>query len=270
MNKPDAKQGQKKGGLGAAFGAFSGVIDDIVNEVKQDLKEMTPAQKQPSAREKLLADADSRMALVSGAASGVSENTVEFQPAAAPPPVAAPSPAAEGLPQGNLWQALRNRAQQTALRTDAVYHALTPADVESYARAVANETKPPFTLGLLAANVAALSEEEMNEGAMPELLTQVLLQAIAREPRLFGALGAGPRQLWSSLDNLERFLLEQFNTHRKLIAVGPIGLDEPFAPYTLAQQQAQVALQLESAADFGMPALLSTRKTQERLAETLG
>lgn len=269
MAKPEQKNDKKKGGIGAAFGAFSGVIDDIVKEVKQDLKEMTPEQKSLSARDKMLQEANSRVGLLNSAASGLSENTVAFQPAAAEP-AQAPVNATPGLPAGNLWHALRNPAQQAALRTDAVYHALTPADVESYARALANESKPPFTLGLVAANLAALTEEELADGSAPELLTQALLRGIASEPRLFGALGAGPRQLWSSLDNLERFLLQQLNGHRKLIAVGPVGLDEPFAPYTLPQQQAQLALQLEIAADFGIPALLTTRKTQEKLAETLG
>ena len=122
MAKPEQKNDKKKGGIGSAFGAFSGVIDDIVNEVKQDLKEMTPAQKSLSARDKMLQEANSRVGLLNSAASGLSENTVAFQPVAAAP-ASAPVNATPGQPAGTLWHAFRNLAQQAALRTDAVYHA---------------------------------------------------------------------------------------------------------------------------------------------------
>jgi Tat protein secretion system quality control protein TatD with DNase activity len=267
MNKPADRNDKKKGGLSSAFSAFGGVIDDIVNEVKQDLKEMTPEQKQVSAREKMLQNASGRAGIIGSATGGLSENEVAYTPPSAPTPVAA----TPGLPAGNLWHALRNPAYATALRADSFYHALTPADLESYARAVGTETKPPFTLGLMAVNFAALTDDELAEtNSEPDLITQTLIKAVHEEPRLFGVVGAGPRQLWQNLDALDTFLTNLLNTQRKFIGVGPIGLDEPFAPYTLPQQQAQLAVQLEIAAEFGIPAYLSTRKTQEKLAETLG
>ncbi len=269
MNKPAGNNDKKKGGFGAAFNAFGGVIDDIMKEVKQDLKEMTPEQKQVSAREKMLQNASGRAGIIGSAAGGLSENEVAYTPPAATP--AAPVQATPGLPAGNLWHALRNPAHAGSVRADAVYHALTAADIESYARTVGNESRPPFTLGIMAANFAAYTDEELAEtNGEPDLITQTLMKAVKLEPRLFGAIGAGPRQLWPSLENLDNFLTNLLNTQRKFIAVGPIGLDEPFAPYTLAQQQAQLALQLEIAADFNLPALLTTRKSTEALAETLG
>ena len=272
--QPEGKE--KKGGFGAAFRSFSGVIDEIVNEVKQDLREMTPAEATAAQKRQqhLAQQSNALQGVVGSSTYGLSENVVPGMEQVANPQNTPAKPEAHGpvgLPPGNLWLQLTNPQHSANLRTDACYHALTAADVESYAKAIGHEAKPPYTLGVVAVNIAAADETEAAEGApiAPDLLTQTLLKTLAIEPRLFGAVGAGPRQLWPTMQALDDFLVNLLNTERKLIALGPIGLDEPFAPYKLKEQQDQLELQLKLAAEFQIPALITTRKTQQKLAEVL-
>ncbi len=266
MAKQQHNGKQGKGTLGSVFGALSGALDDIVSEVKQDLKEMTPESAKPlSARQKLMQEANQRSQQMADPSMGL---MMGDEPGQGPAP-AAPAVANAGMPVGNLWHLLRQPGKQAQLRTDAVYQALTSADVESYAKALSSETQAPFTLGIIAANVNALTADEWQERPPPDLLIQTLLRAVQFEPRLFGAIGAGPRQLWASLPTLDDYLVTLLNANRKIIALGPLGLDEPFAPYTLSQQQAQLVLQLEIALDFNIPALVYTRKSVGPLAEAL-
>jgi TatD DNase family protein len=269
---PPPANEKKSGGLTSAFKAFSSSIDEIVNEVKRDLRDMTPQEK--SAVEKRNQDINLRSQSVSkiitGATAGVAENEVYLSPVSNQNKKENPTNLHKGLPEGNLWHALVNPTQSLRLRVDACYHALTIADIESYTRALHNEVEPPYTLGLISANIAALSDEEaqVTEGA-GDLLTQTLLKVIQNEPRVFGAVGAGPRQLWQDTATLDEYLTKLLNENPKIIALGPLGLDEPYAPYTLPAQQQQLKLQLEIAADFGIPAFISTRKTHEKLSQTI-
>lgn len=260
----------KSGGIGSAFKAFTSTIDEIVNEVKRDLRDMTPQEK--SAVEKRNQDLNVRSQnmgrIIGSATTGVAENEVYGSPQESQSIQHHEAPSHQ-LPAGNLWHALSEPQLTQRLRADACYHALTVADIEGYARALKNESKPPYTLGILAANFTAITEEETTEPAAPDLLTATLLNVINAEPRLFGAVGAGPRQLWPDIKALDVFLTNLLNTNQKIIAIGPIGLDEPFAPYTLPAQQAQFALQIEIAHDFGIPAIVSTRKTHAKMHETL-
>jgi TatD DNase family protein len=271
----------KKTGIGGAFSAFTGAIDEIVNEVKRDLRDMTPPT--PDATQQRQKQMEMRAAQMSEVLSSSGSSLAETVTGGyAPPPEHHSQPKGptteakniatpEGLPSGNLWQHLGHPNYTGRLRADAYYHALTAADVESYARAIANQNTAPFTLGLLAIGLPSLTAEDMHGGGQEALdvLAQTLLKTLDATPRLFGIVGAGPRQLWPDIAALDTFLTQLLNTHRKLIAIGPVGLDEPFAPYTVPQQQAQLALQLELAADFGIPVLLSSRNSHAALQTRL-
>lgn len=274
--KPDDKK--KSGGLGAFINSLGSAIDEVVNEVKSDLKAMTPPDPKTDKKAAEQAEANSRVAsILSQSTAGVFEEVdgEEDVPALAPEPdptlPQAPKPVPTGLPPGNLWQALSNPDYTRRLRTDACYHALTMADVENYRRALASETAAPFTIGVAAIVLQAPLEEELEEGGVlvgDDLLLVSLLKAL-EETRLYGAIGAGPRQIWPSLDALDEALTSLLNTHPKLIALGPVGIDETFAPYQLVKQQEQLALQLDIAADFNLPVIIQHRQSLQHLAAVL-
>lgn len=284
MAQDNQKTDQKKKGLSGAFGSFTGAIDEIVNEVKRDLREMTPPEKSSDALQKRQNTLNAKAAefgkLYSPSGSAIAEDTV----GGAAPEVRAEMPmpidknqpfamaATMDLPSGNLWHHLADAKVAGRLRGDACYQALTAADVEGYARAIGNESKAPYTLGLVAVSLPALTHEDLEiaEGVNAlDVLSQTLLKALEQNPRLFGIVGAGPRQLWPDTAALDAFLGDLLNEHRKLIALGPIGLDEPFAPYTIPQQRAQMALQLDMAKEFGIPALLTCKNSHAAMREVL-
>ena len=270
---------KKAGGLGAFINSLGSAIDDVVNEVKADLKAMTPPDQSDQKRAAEQDAKNSRIANILGqSTSGLSETILddidvpalaaEQDPSA--PPV--PEKPATGLPPGNLWLALINPQVAARLRADACYHALTQADVETYRRALADEKEAPFTMGICAIVLQAPLEEELEEGGSvlsEDMLLLSLLKAL-EETRMYGAIGAGPRQLWPSFEALDEALTTLLNTHPKLIALGPLGIDEPFAPYTLAQQKEQLAIQLDIAADFDLPVILTHRQSLAHMAEVLG
>jgi Tat protein secretion system quality control protein TatD with DNase activity len=281
----EPKKNDKKG-LSGVLSSFTGAIDEIVDEVKRDLREMTPPEKKANPAQKRQNDMASKAAelgkLFSPTGSGIAEDTVAGAPPEPESPAWQTAQSAQknlpkpvlnlDLPSGNLWHHLANAAQSTRLRADACYQALTAADVETYARAIGNENKPPYTLGLVAVSLPALTDEDLEiaagENAL-DVLGQTLLKTLSDNPRLFGIIGAGPRQLWPDSGALDTFLTDLLNTHRKLVALGPIGIDETFAPYTVEQQKAQMALQLEMAKDFGIPALLTCRSSHAAMHEVL-
>ncbi len=274
--KPTDKK--KSGGLGAFINSLGDAIDDVVNEVKTDLKAMTPPEQANAKKLAEQAEKQSQVAsLLSQSSSGVFEEidaeadvpTLPPEPDTSRPEPAKPAPT--GLPPGNLWQALVNPDYTRRLRTDACYHALTLPDIENYRRAIAAETVAPFTMGLAAIILQAPLEEELEEGGVlvgDDMLLVALLKAL-EETRLYGAIGAGPRQIWPNLDALDEALTSLLNTHPKLIALGPVGIDEPFAPYLLQKQQEQLALQLDIAADFNLPVILQHRQSLPHLATVL-
>lgn len=277
MSKPDNKS-QKKGGLGAFFSSISGAIDDVVNEVKADMKAMTPPDAKDPKKAAEQAAQQTRIAnMLAESTFGLSETTVDapevpkLEPEPDPNRPTAPAKQPTTLPPGNLWEALSNPEYTARLRTDACYHALTMADVENYRRAIAAENAAPFTIGIAAIILQAPLEEELEEGGAivsDDLLLTALLKAM-EETRLYGAIGAGPRQIWPNFDALDECLTNLLNTHPKLIALGPLGIDEPFAPYQLGNQQQQLAVQLDIAADFNLPVILSHRQSLPHMRAVL-
>lgn len=272
-----AKKSSKPGFLSSITGA----IDDVVNEIKADVKSMTPLEERDRnkidpRKAKEQAEHEARLTdIVNQSTSGLAESYVETdlppleyeeeqpnQPTKAKPNLT--------LPTGNLWHALKTPGVTTRLRADSCFHALTVGDIKQYYEAVANEKIAPFTLGILSLNLPALTQEEIDEdNADPDLLVLAMLKTIETEPRIYGAVGAGPRSLWADMDLLDDHLSNMLNNNPKLIALGPVGLDEPFAPYTLAQQQQQLARQLDIALDFELPVFISNRKSHAALAQTL-
>ncbi|NBX85796.1 MAG: hypothetical protein EBQ80_00900 [Proteobacteria bacterium] len=271
------------------FKSITGALDEVINEVKADIKAMTPPDKQkgPQLSREQQQKAAQIQAVLSQNSSGLAETVMDEAPEIPTEPEAAkpdteldtealnkaenqpeksnkPAP----LPTGNLWLALQEESLANRIRADACYHALTPADIRNYRKALQNEKASPLTLGIVAVNLPALTDEDLETKADPDIIVQALYEALD-ETRLFAAIGAGPRQLWSNPQALDDFLTQTLNDHPKIIAIGPIGLDEPFAPYTLPQQQEQLALQLEIAADFQLPVFLTNRKSHTAMADTL-
>lgn len=288
--------------------SITSALDDVINEVKADVQAMTPPdQKQQGPRKtREQQETESKLvAMVQGSQGGLAETYVdtyandaaaeddapaakpEAHPAnrqgsaqgggapnasgnnAGPPPK--PVKASKPLPTGNLWHLLKVGEFSDRLHADICYHALTVTDVEQYLKAVSTQTTAPFTLGVLAINIPALTEDEIENGQAvgQDVLTSGLIMAMGMQARVYGAVGAGPRQLWPSLGMLDEGLTNLLNAQPKIIALGPLGIDEPFAPYTVNQQQAQLDLQLEIARDFDIPVLLTHRKSAARLADVL-
>lgn len=263
---------KKKSGF---FSEITSSLNEVMNEVKADLKAMTPPSKEGEKKQAELNIREAELSSMLGeATSGLAEETVpgtSTQRASTNTPQREEEPtkpAAKGLPVGNLWQALADLSVTTRLHGDACFHALTTEDIDNYRKATMQEKVAPFTLGIIGVNLQAELEDEMPETRADDLLLQALIKAM-QEPRIYGAIGAGPRQLWDNLDHLDEHLTNLLNTHPKLIAVGPIGIDEPFAPYLLEQQQQQLALQLDLAADFGLPAILSHRGSLAHVVSVL-
>ncbi len=275
-NNADNKK--KPGGIGAFFNGISGAIDDVMNEVKADLKAMTPPDEAGKKKTAEREAANTRIASLIGQSTSGLEETIFDDPAVpALAPEADPNaPKQEekpstSLPPGNLWLALVTPQFSTKLRTDACYHALTQADVENYRRALSSEKEAPFTMGICAVVLQAPLEEELEEGGTvlsEDMLLLSLLKSL-EETRMYGAIGAGPRQLWPNFDALDESLTTLLNTHPKLIALGPLGIDEPFAPYHLEQQKEQLAIQLDIAADFDLPVILSHRQSLAHVRDVL-
>jgi Tat protein secretion system quality control protein TatD with DNase activity len=71
------------------------------------------------------------------------------------------------------------------------------------------------------------------------------------------------------LDALDDTLTAALNNHPKVLAIGPVGLDEPYAPYTIPQQVEQLVRQLELAADFGLPVVLTHNRSFNHLKAVL-
>jgi Tat protein secretion system quality control protein TatD with DNase activity len=280
MNRPDNNK-KKSGSLGSFFNGITSAIDDVVNEVKADLKAMTPPEpgKSGKSAEQMAKEAE-LSDLIGQSNFGLSETIVEDpritamtmkQESLSKSADAETKKTITTLPPGNLWQALVSDEYTTRLRADACYHALTQADVENYRRAIAAENAAPFTMGIAAMILQAPLEEELEEGGTfvaDDLLLVSLLKAM-EETRLYGAIGAGPRQIWPNFDKLDEALTTLLNTHPKLIALGPLGIDEPFAPYMLEQQKEQLAIQLDIAADFGLPVILSHRQSLKHMEDVL-
>lgn len=272
---PPAQSKPSKGG--GFFKSITGAIDEVMAEVKADMKAMTPPNTTDDAKRAAAQAAhNSQMAgIVSQSTGGLQEITVPGDVPSLPPEPqhagqgGASAAAAQTLPPGNLWQALTNPEYSARLHADACYQSLTVADIENYRRAINAEKTAPFTMGLAAITLQAPLEEEGDDSlAADDLLLTGLLKAL-EETRLYGAIGAGPRQIWPNLDVLDDALTNLLNNNPKLIALGPIGLDEPFAPYTIVQQQAQLAMQLEVAADFGVPVILTQRQSLAHMRQTL-
>ncbi len=277
----DKNNPQKKppSGLGGFFKSITDSIDDVVNEVKADMKAMTPPSQTEDGKKaaQLAAQQNTTMGIVFGSSAGVGEEILDSDVPPLPPepdanrPEANTKPQPLGLPPGHLWDALTNPQFSTRLRTDACYHALTMADIEGYRRAVAAETVAPFTMGIVGIVLQAPLEEELEEGGAvvaEDMLLLTLLKSL-EEPRVYGAIGAGARQVWPSMDALDEALTNLLNSNPKLIALGPIGIDEPFAPYKLDAQKEQLAVQLDIAADFGLPVILTHRQSLQHVADVL-
>lgn len=264
------------------FSSVSSALDDVIGEIKADVKSMTPPDEQNLAHARKLRELEQERArlaeLLTQSSSGLAENTVgdylpeepeeEFEQETRGGPIRVKPNLS--LPVGNLWQALKDPASTQRLHGDVCYHAHTVADIKLYVDAVIMQRQAPFTLGIIAINLSARTAEEVaDENAERDLISLAIVEAVKSEPRLFGAVGAGPRALWDDQNLLDDQLCQWLNDNPKLIALGPIGLDEPFAPYTLNLQQQQFARQLDIAADFDLPAFITCRNSHTHMAETL-
>lgn len=275
---PNSKKAPPKGFSGF-FKQLTDSIDDVVNEVKADMKAMTPPSQTEEGKKaaQIAAKQSATLNVVFGSKAGLGEEIIDSDVPPLPPepdatrPDTNTKPQPLGLPPGNLWEALTHPQFSHRMRTDACYHALTMADIEGYKRAVAAESQAPFTMGIIGIVLQAPLEEELEEGGAvvaEDMLLLTLLKAL-EEPRVYGAIGAGPRQVWPSMEALDEALTNLLNSNPKLIALGPVGIDEPFAPYKLEAQKEQLSVQLDIAADFGLPVILTHRQSLHHVADVL-
>lgn len=222
-------------------GALGSAVGDVVREVKSDMAAMTPPA---TAKPVDHSDMYRTVAQAKGGLAFVEVATPELAKAAVPMPVST-TPKQLAAP----WQALLEKGR---VCVDAACLVSSHEDITRYLTTLAAESAYPYTVGIVAADV--LDEVETAQAV-------TLSAAMALEPRLFAAVGYGPRHLVDDLDALDDALTAYINDNPKVIALGVLGLDEPYAPYTLPQQMRQLSLQLELAADFGLPVLLGHRRS---------
>ncbi|MCP5405862.1 MAG: TatD family hydrolase [Pseudomonadaceae bacterium] len=240
-DKPDKKPTL----LGGLAGAIGSAVGDIAREVRQDLQDMTPPATQAKP-----ADDPALARTVSSASSGLAFVDVGGEDVLAEVP-ASTTPKQLAAP----WDAVLEGGKVTV---DAGFFAASGEDVVRYMAALSQENGFPYTMAILAAEAG---DEEQ---------TAALTGATVVEPRLFGALAFGPRKLQDDAEALDRALTKLINDNPKIIALGPLLIDEPYAPYTLPQQEAQLLVQLEIAADFGLPAFVGHRRSLASLQDCLG
>lgn len=254
-NQPDGKD--KKGFLGG----LTSSIDAIAAELKADLASMTPAEK--SAAEKRNAElakkATGLQAELANTTQGLREEVLQDT-----------RMVPKGAQNGHnvpLWDDVVRSRTVAVYQTDGLFLAQAAQDVTRYASALKDEAAPdPFTVGLLA---AALPAPDDGVQQVEDTLT-TFRDALREGGRLYGLVGAGPRQLWPNQDALAAKLTELFEQHANLVGLGPVGLDEAFAPYAYAKQQQQLALQVHMAAAWGVPVWLSHRHGAPDLRTVLG
>jgi Tat protein secretion system quality control protein TatD with DNase activity len=254
-NQPESKE--KKGFLGG----LTSSIDAITAELKADLASMTPAEK--SAAEKRNAElakkATGLQAELANTTQGLREETVREDGPAQPHPTRK----GQTVP---LWDDVAQGRTGAVYQTDGLFLAQAAEDVTRYVRALLDETAPePFTVGLLAASLPAPGDGLQQA----EDTVKAVCAALEQGGRVHGVLGAGPRQLWADPQGLLDKLTELFGRHTTLVGLGPVGLDEGFAPYAYAQQQTQLAVQLQLAAQWGLPVWLSHRRGALGIADVL-
>lgn len=228
------------------FKSITGALDDIVKEVKQDLREMTPP-----ASGKPRPDTSALGETVRSAAAGLSHIDVGGDE---------PAPAFDALSllapkMTNPWSRLETPGH---VRVDAGFICAGADDGLAYASHLMTEQTAPYTLGIVLEEAARLEDPDNALGRL-----------MGKEPRLFGAAAFGPRSLADDLDDLDERLTALLNANPKLIAVGLLALDEPYAPYTLPQQVRQLELQLDIARDFNLPAFIGHRRSLGPLAQCL-
>lgn len=218
-------------------------VGDIVREVRQDLADMTPPTGGGTAS-KIRHETSGGSTLPPMGSGGLAEVDLGEEEGSDVLPTGSAF-------RGNPWELL---SQPGRMRIGCGYLAAESGDILGYARKLGAEMARPYTLGMVVA------EPQVWEDALP---------AMAAEPRMFGAIGYGPRTVAGDLQVLDETLTALLNDNPKLIAVGLLGLDEPYAPYALKAQQAQMTLQLELAADFGVPAYIGHRKSLPALTAVL-
>lgn len=265
---------EKKPGF---FDSISKAIDDVKQEVKADLAAMTPPEPKVDAKkEAAKVEANSKLLGIVGQAShGVAEEIVggdepvpTLEPDEDPSRPETRKPVPLTMPVGNMWENMGSPTLGNRFAGDVCYHAPTVPDVESYKKALDAEAVAPFTIGIVAVGLQGHMRDDGDEVG-DDLLFLALQKAMAEQSRLYGAVGAGPRQIWDDLDLLDETLTAHLNESPKMIALGPVGLDAPFAPYAVKAQQAQLAVQLDIAADFDLPVLLTQRQSLAELVEVL-
>ncbi|MFZ2586870.1 MAG: TatD family hydrolase [Alphaproteobacteria bacterium] len=228
--------------IGQIASAVGGTVGDIVREVRQDLQEMTPPESSKAPKPSITPQHV-------GGSGGMAH--VEVEAVAVP---AQPAEAVAGTKQVNPWD---DASKPGLMTVDACFMAAGEGDVTRYAAALGKELDKPFTLPLVAVD-AGKSEA-----------VEALKTAMAADPRLFGAVGFGPRHVQDDLDALDDTLTTLLNDNPKLLAVGPVGLDEPYAPYTIPQQVEQLVRQLELAHDFGLPVILAHARSLPHMKAVL-
>jgi Tat protein secretion system quality control protein TatD with DNase activity len=250
MNTPNAKNqpdGKDKKGF---LGGLTSSIDAITAELKADLAAMTPAEKTAAEKRnaELAKKAKGLQAELSNTTQGLREEILQDHRAA-------PKDAKNGQ-NVPLWSDMTRSQTGAVYQTDGLFLAQAAQDVMHYVAALHDEAAPePFTVGLLAAPLPA-----PNDGLqqVEDTLT-ALRDALRQGGRLYGLVGAGPRQLWADQNALAAKLTELFEQHANVVGLGPVGLDEAFAPYAYAKQQQQLALQVHLAAAWGVPVWISHR-----------
>lgn len=157
----------------------------------------------------------------------------------------------------NPWDALRDASNPLQLMADAYYHPYTPEDLDVYVK-----TRQQAANGFATVSLVAV---EAGDAALVEGLSKIVREV----PGTLGAVGFGPRNLQDDLDAMDARLTELLNANPHFLTVGPVGLDANYSPATLPEQKAQLARQLEIAADFDLPVLLMHNKAGKELLETL-
>jgi TatD DNase family protein len=262
-NAPANQNPPKQGGfnpLGAVFGAVGSVAREVAgisNAVRADLANVPPPKLDAPHITQLSSEIERTLKAASGGLGEVTLNPLyaEAVPEPASPEYHEPTP--KGPVKLSPIDVLADPAKRGQFTLDCYFHAYAREDVTGYPKIISAEAKPPFTFGILAAD------------ASKEVLKTAVLEAINSHGRLFGAVGMGPRDVWDNLDELDTTLTDILNANPRILAVGPIGLDANYDAATLSKQQAQLARQLDIAADFDLPTLIFHRKAPQALAEVL-
>lgn len=145
--------------------------------------------------------------------------------------------------------------------TDAYFRINMPESVTKYRAFLASlakeQEKKRFQDSM---QVAVISFDPLKLNTLTELP-----DLLKNTSNLFAVAGYGPTSIVTlndtSLAGLRQFILKT----RKIIAIGDVGLDLHFAPYTLKEQIKLLKGQIALGAELGLPIFLSSRKADAEM-----